>query len=93
MEAHLPLIHMIAVITFLVIYLVKTPLLLMNKAAALDKVRKVTKVPEMIVSLLFLATGAWMLVKLPSVNTLMIIKLSSASRKRTRRWRSLRCLW
>ena len=75
MENHLPLIHMIAVITFLVIYLVKTPLLLMNKMVALDKVRRITKVPEMIVSFLFLATGVWMLVILPSVNTLMIIKL------------------
>lgn len=75
MEAHLPLIHMIAVITFLVIYLVKTPLLLMNKMEALDKVRRITKVPEMIVSFLFLATGVWMLIKLPSINMLMVIKL------------------
>lgn len=75
MEAHLPLIHMISVITFLVIYLIKTPLLLMNKIEALDKVRKMTKVLEMIVSFLFLLTGVWMLVLLPSVNMLMIIKL------------------
>lgn len=67
---------MIAVIVFLVIYLVKTPLLLMNKIEALDKVRKVTKVPEMIVSFLFLATGVWMMVQLPVINTLLIIKIA-----------------
>ena len=75
MKDPLALAHMIAVITFLVIYLVKTPLLLMNKMEALDKVRRITKVPEMIVSFLFLATGIWMLVMLPSINTLLIIKL------------------
>lgn len=75
MEQHLPTIHLVSVILFLVIYLVKTPLLLMNKTEALARVAKATKVPEMIVSLLFLVTGVWMMVMLPSINTMLIIKV------------------
>src|SRR5688500_7054377 len=76
MQAYLPQIHMVAVIIFLVIYLVKTPLLLMGKIETLDKVRRVTKVPGMIVSFLFLATGVWMLIDLPVINTLLIVKIA-----------------
>jgi mono/diheme cytochrome c family protein len=76
MQQYLPQIHMVAVIVFLLIYLVKTPLLLMNKMETLDRVRKATKVPEMIVSFLFLLTGVWMLVQLPVINTLLIVKIA-----------------
>ena len=74
MEA-LPKIHLIVVILFLIIYLIKTPLLLLNKSEALAKFTKIVKVPEMIISFAFLATGVWMLVELPVINTLMIVKI------------------
>jgi cytochrome c553 len=66
--------HLVSVGIFLVIYLAKTILIFTN----IDKLRsfsKGVKVPEMIVSFLFLATGIYMLTQLPSVNMLMWIKI------------------
>lgn len=71
----LSIIHFSSVIAFLLIYLIKTPLLLLNKTEALGKFTKATKVPEMIISLLFLVSGVWMLTMLPVINTLLIIKI------------------
>ena len=67
--------HLVSVILFLVIYLVKTPLLLTNKKEVLASFTKITKVPEMIVSVLFLATGVYMLTQVGQIGTLLIIKL------------------
>lgn len=67
--------HLLTVILFLLIYLVKTILLLANKNESLAKFTKVVKVPEMIISVLFLFTGVYMLTQLPEVNSLMIIKI------------------
>lgn len=52
--------HKLVVILFLLQYLIKTILLLMNKTEALQNYSKKTKVPEMIVSVLFLATGIYL---------------------------------
>lgn len=54
--------HKAVVILFLVLYVVKTLLLLANQKELLEKVKKFTKVPEMIISTAFLATGLYMLV-------------------------------
>lgn len=67
--------HQIVVTLFLLIYLIKTILLLANNKEGLAKFTKMFKVPEMIVSFLFLATGAYMISQLPEVNSFMIIKL------------------
>jgi mono/diheme cytochrome c family protein len=67
--------HKIAVLLFLVIYLVKTILLLADKHEALTRFKKITKVPEMIVSFLFLATGIYLVTQIPEVKSLLIIKL------------------
>lgn len=67
--------HLISVNLFLLIYLIKTILLLANKEEQLVKFTKVVKVPEMIISTLFLLTGIYMLTQIPSINTLLIIKL------------------
>ena len=68
-------IHKISVIIFLLIYLVKTILLVANQNENLEKFKKLTKVLEMIVSAAFLITGVWMLVQIGSIKTLQIIKI------------------
>ena len=67
--------HLVSVILFLLIYLVKTILLLANKNEGLAKFTKTVKVPEMIISSLFLLTGVYMLTQIPEIKTLMIIKI------------------
>lgn len=67
--------HLLSVILFLLIYLIKTILLLSNKNEALAKFTKVVKVPEMIVSTLFLATGIYLLTQIPEIKSLLIIKI------------------
>lgn len=67
--------HLLTVILFLTIYLIKTVLLLMNKEDALAKFSKGFKVPEMIISFLFLGTGIYMMIQLPEIKSLLIIKI------------------
>lgn len=67
--------HQVSVIVFLLIYSVKTVLLLANSHKALESFKRVTKVPEMLVSTLFLVTGIWMFVAIGSISTLQIVKL------------------
>lgn len=68
-------IHKISVIIFLLIYLVKTILLLANQTENLEKFKKMTKVLEMIVSAAFLITGVWMMIEIGSVKMFQIIKI------------------
>jgi mono/diheme cytochrome c family protein len=68
-------VHKVSVVLFLLIYLVKTFLLLSNQHATLERMTKITKVPEMIVSVLFLITGIWMFVEIGSIKQLQIFKL------------------
>ncbi len=67
-------IHLIVVNLFLLIYFIKTILLFANQQA-LQKFTKTMRVPEMIVSALFLVTGVWLFVMLGAIKMLHIIKL------------------
>ncbi|MBX2843019.1 MAG: cytochrome c [Flammeovirgaceae bacterium] len=67
--------HKLVVVLFLLLYLVKTILLLTGKNETLKSFAKKTKVPEMIISFLFLATGLFMIFQIPEIRTLLIIKL------------------
>ena len=68
-------IHVIVVILFLVIYLLKTVLLFTSKSS-LIKFTKATRVPEMIISVAFLVTGVWLFAILGAIKVFHIIKLA-----------------
>jgi cytochrome c553 len=67
--------HILSVVLFLIIYLIKTILLLANKEEGLTKFTKIVKVPEMIISTLFLITGIYMITQVPEIKSLLIIKI------------------
>ena len=67
--------HKLVVVLFLFIYLIKTVLLLLNKNEGLAKFTKMVKVPEMIVSFLFLATGIYLIIGLPQIKPILIVKI------------------
>jgi uncharacterized membrane protein SirB2 len=67
--------HRIVVTLFFLQYVIKLALLLMNNNETLDKYSKTTRIPESVVSVLFLVTGVWMIATGALVSTLMIIKL------------------
>ena len=67
-------IHTISVMLFLLTYLIKT-ILLFTKRSALEKYARITKVPEMIISAVFLITGIALFVLLDGIKTFQIIKL------------------
>jgi uncharacterized membrane protein SirB2 len=67
-------VHLVSVMIFLLIYLVKT-ILLFAKSPSLEKFTKMTKVPDMIVSTLFLVTGVWLFIQLGGIKVMHIVKL------------------
>jgi len=67
--------HYLFVVLFTLIYLIKTILLLSDRDELLDTFKKKTRVVEMIVSFGFLATGIYLMTQLPSVSSVLIIKL------------------
>ena len=67
--------HTLFVVLFTLIYLIKTILLLSDKDELLEKFKKKTKVLEMIVSFGFLATGIYLMTRLPEINMFLIIKI------------------
>ncbi len=68
-------IHVISVIAFLLLYFIKTILLISGKEDALTKITKSTRIPEMIVSFVFLATGIYLLIEIPQIKPLLIVKI------------------
>lgn len=67
--------HRLVVTLFLLIYLIKAILMLLDKKDSLAKFTKVTKIPEMVISFLFLATGIYLATQLESMETWFIAKL------------------
>ncbi len=68
--------HTLVVTLFLIHYIVKTVLLVGNKNEKLANYSKKTKVPEMIISFLFLLTGIGMLAMGAGTNTLFFVKIA-----------------
>jgi len=68
--------HKLTVVLFLLIYVIKTVLILFSSQETLDNFRKKTKVPEMIISTLFLLTGIGMLTQIAEIKHMMLIKIA-----------------
>ena len=67
--------HKLFVLLFLLHYVVKLILLLLNRDEQLAKYSKLTKVAEIILSVGFLVTGIWMAINANTFSTLFIVKL------------------
>lgn len=68
--------HTLMVVLFVLIYLIKTILLLSDKHDLLEKFKAKTKIAEMVISFAFLGTGVYLLTQVPSINTLLIVKVA-----------------
>jgi mono/diheme cytochrome c family protein len=67
--------HTLAVMLFLMLYLIKTFLLVTDKKESLQKFSKKMKVPEMIISVLFLLTGIFLAVKSGDLGSWFYVKM------------------
>jgi uncharacterized membrane protein SirB2 len=67
--------HKVVVLLFLLHYVLKLVLLLTNRNEQLDRYSKSMRIPEMVLSVLFLITGGWMMIVGNAFSTLQIIKL------------------
>ncbi len=76
MNEAISLTHRISVTLFFLIYVIKTVLLLSNKQDVLQRFTKMVKVPEMIVSALFLITGVYLLTLVPVIKPMMYVKIA-----------------
>ena len=68
--------HVLSVSLFLILYLVKTFLLATGKDEALEKITRITKHPERLISVLFLATGVYLLINSGNAGSLVYIKIA-----------------
>ncbi|MBJ6119931.1 SirB2 family protein [Pontibacter sp. BT310] len=67
--------HILVVILFLLLFIIKTGLLLLNKRGALTRLRNKTKVAEMILGTLILVTGGWLLFNYSGIPGWLITKV------------------
>ncbi len=66
--------HIFTVVLFLILYFIKTILLIGGKKTNLEKISKKLRVPEMIISSLFLLTGVLLLIEKPIITKFLILK-------------------
>lgn len=69
--------HTLVVSLFLLIYLIKTALLVFGKTEMLQNFTKKFRVPEMIISVLFFATGIYLAINTGNAGTWLWVKLAA----------------
>jgi uncharacterized membrane protein SirB2 len=69
--------HITSVIIFLLIYLLKTALLLLNKNEFLERFTAKVKIPEMVISTLFLVTGIYLWIYSGNIGPWLYIKVAA----------------
>jgi uncharacterized membrane protein SirB2 len=67
--------HVTIISLFILLYVAKVFLLLANKPEALDKLRSKTKIADMVLGALIIITGVYLTVKMPSIETYLIVKI------------------
>ncbi len=67
--------HIVSAFLYILIYIIKKSMLVLDKNEVLTKFKKATRIPEIIVSTLFLVTGVWLFVEIGNIKFLQIIKL------------------
>lgn len=67
--------HKLAVILFLLVYTIKLILLFVNRDK-LDNFSKKIKMPDMVISFLFLATGIYLATQSAEISTLLLVKFA-----------------
>jgi cytochrome c553 len=67
--------HVTVIVLFLILYIIKTYLLVANKNEQLDKLRAKTKIADMVLGSLILITGGYLLFKAPEVKVYHYVKI------------------
>ena len=69
--------HKLVVLLFVLIYLIKTVLLLLNRNESLQSFTRKIKIPEMIISALFLLTGIYLAFNTGDKGTWLWVKIAA----------------
>src|SRR5688500_2248646 len=67
--------HILAVILFLILFIIKAAMLFLNKTEALEKMKQKTKVLDMIFWTLILVTGGYLLFQYTGIPSWLIVKV------------------
>jgi mono/diheme cytochrome c family protein len=67
--------HILAVILFLILFIIKAFLLFTNKTQALESIKGKTKIADMVLGTLILVTGGYLLFQLSTIPTWLILKI------------------
>src|SRR5690606_41855563 len=68
--------HVIVVVLFLFLFIIKAFLLFTNRKPALETMKKYTKVADMVLGTLILVTGAYLMLQYNGIPTWLLVKVA-----------------